>query len=146
MRAIPFAAAAALAALALAGCAGTTTPTASTITRTVTVMMTAPTATAATATPSTEPAAQASSYGPNHAYAVGTPQGGLDESIPPGRYRASTDAESGGFVYHCDSVLCSKNGDHTNSDSIEHGAPVVVEISSSDVAIYLWDATLVPVS
>ncbi|MFG1931316.1 hypothetical protein ACGFK1_11745 [Mycobacterium sp. NPDC048908] len=140
--------AAALAA-ALAGCAGTTTTT-STITRTVTV--TAPVSATATARATAEPStvaavpAPAASYGPTHAYAVGTPQGGLDESIPPGRYRASTVADSGGYVFHCASVVCTQSGDHTDSDSISQGAPVIVEIPSSDVAIYLWDVTLVPVS
>jgi hypothetical protein len=96
-----------------------------------------------TAEPSAAPARK--TYGPNGAYAVGRAQGGLENVIPPGRYQATGDL---GYLHHCPSVVCQQGADNaTSTDSINGDTPVIVEIPSTDVAVYLWDVTLVgPVS
>ncbi len=140
----------ALASLALAGC----TPTSGTAAKTVTVTAVPSTvtvtaqasgpSTAATAQPSTPPAAMGT-YGPNGAYAVGHAQGGLDNVIAPGRYKGTGDM---GVIYHCPTVVCQQQQEnYTSRDSVDGNTPVIVEIPPTDVAIYLWDVTLVgPVS
>lgn len=146
----------ALVSLALAGCSPTSSPAAKTVTATVVPPTVTVTVQAAgpppeTGTPSTSVAAEpstpvaSSSYGPNGAYAVGRAQGGLDNVIPPGRYKATGDA---GVLYHCASVICQKAMDNPKDrNEIDGNVPVIVEIPSTDVAIYLWDVTLVgPVS
>lgn len=53
-----------------------------------------------------------------------------------------------GMLYHCASVVCRQGDDNATSvDHVDGDTPVIVEISPTDVAIYLWDVTLVgPVS
>jgi hypothetical protein len=145
--------------VALVGCSGTSGPAATTVTATVvppTVTVTATvqaaepsvakpqeSAPSETAEPSAAPARK--TYGPNGAYAVGRAQGGLENVIPPGRYQATGDL---GYLHHCPSVVCQQGADNaTSTDSINGDTPVIVEIPSTDVAVYLWDVTLVgPVS
>ncbi len=146
----------ALVSLALVGCAPTSGPAAKTVTATVvpptvtvTVQAAGPSASATTtpAPTTVEPSTPAvrKTYGPNGAYAVGRAQGGLDNVIPPGRYQATGDM---GYLHHCPSVVCQQGADNaTKTDSINGATPVIVEIPPTDVAIYLWDVTLVgPVS
>lgn len=140
--------------VALVGCAGTSGPAATTVTATVvpptvTVTVQASESSDPTASPSVTESATAAvapkTYGPQGAFAVGRAQGGLDNVIPPGRYKATGDR---GVLYHCDSVICQQGMDNPKSrDRIDGVSPVIVEIPPTDVAIYLWDVTLVgPVS
>jgi len=138
----------AIASLALVGCAppsktATKTVTATVVPPTVTVTVKAdqPSAPASAEPSTTTPPAAGGTFGPNGAYAVGRAQGGLDNVIPPGRYKATGDM---GYIYHCASVVCRQSEDnYTSKDQVDGSNPVIVEISPSDVAIYLWDVTLV---
>ncbi len=136
----------AIASLALAGCTSTagktatTTVTATVVPPTVTVTAQAGGASSSPASAETTKPAAISKYGPNGAYAVGRAQGGLDNVIPPGNYRATGRL---GTIYHCDSVICQQAMQGAKSrDSVNGDVPVIVEIPPSDVAIYLWDVTL----
>lgn len=135
----------AMASLALLGCGSTSMPATKTVT--ATVMPPTVTVTAEAAGPSTPAVVQpqepaiSKTYGPNGAYAVGRAQGGLDNVIPPGRYKATGEQ---GFLHHCPTVVCQQGADNaTSTDTINGDTPVIVEIPPTDVAIYLWDVTLV---
>ncbi len=69
----------------------------------------------------------------------------MDNVIPPGRYKATGEM---GYLHHCASIVCRQGDDNaTSMDSVDGSSPAIVEIPPTDVAIYLWDVTLVgPVS
>lgn len=125
-----------LIAVVLAGCASET-PVAvtSTVTRTVTAT----------------PGATGQSWGGagDYTYAVGTtPHGGLDEAIPPGRYRVTLDAGnplSVGMWARCSDVVCTPAGESVvDSGGVQGGGVHVIEVAGSDRAVFVSGLLLTP--
>lgn len=130
----------------LGGCSSESNPPNSEARETVTVTVTSPVTVAPTAMSTAEPA-PGGVYSGGGVYSVGAqPSGGLQKSIPPGRYTVTmTPGRTGGGWIRCSDVLCGVEYlNHVIAMDSFSGADhsSVMEIAPTDVAVRLDGVTL----
>lgn len=95
-------------------------------------------------TTSTTPTPGRLSWAPGTFTVGSAPAGGLRASIPPGRYRAEP-VTSGGFVIRCSDLPCTTNYPQNVVATEFVVTETVLELESTDAAVFLFDVRLVKI-